>query len=216
MARLQCGVLVEFGRSTDMEGSHGQLRSRLTDGLSRDDPDGFTDIHQVAVGQITSVTHGAYPVLRATGQNRTDINPLNTGAVDFFRQGLVNHLVGRHNDFIGERIPDFLKGDTPQNTFPGGFNDLTALHQSRNIDAVNGLAILLGDDAVLGHIDQPSGQIAGVGRFQRRVRQTLTGAVCRNEVLEHGETFAEVRRNRRLDKFPGGLRHQSAHTGQLS
>ena len=37
-----------------------------------------------------------------------------------------------------------------------------------------------------------------------------------DEVLQHGEAFAEVRGDRRLDDFARGLGHQTAHTGELA
>src|SRR5438046_5896443 len=36
-----------------------------------------------------------------------------------------------------------------------------------------------------------------------------------DEVLEHAQTLAEVRRNRALDNFSRGFCHQSTHTGKL-
>ena len=57
-------------------------------------------------------------------------------------------------------------------------------------------AVVLGDDRVLRHVDETAGQVTGVGGLERRVRQTLTGAVGGDEVLEHRETFAEVRGDR--------------------
>ena len=47
MSRFQGGMLFKLCRSTDMEGPHRQLGPRLADGLGRDDPDGFADVHQV-------------------------------------------------------------------------------------------------------------------------------------------------------------------------
>jgi hypothetical protein len=39
--------------------------------------------------------------------------------------------------------------------------------------------------------------------------------VRRDEVLLHGEAFAEVRRDRRLDDLPRRLGHEAAHAGEL-
>jgi hypothetical protein len=83
------------------------------------------------------------------------------------------------------------------------------------IDAADGAAVDLGDDAVLRHVDQTARQIAGVGGLQRRVGQALAGAVRRDEVLQHVQAFAEVRRDRRLDDLAVGLGHQAAHAGEL-
>ena len=74
----------------------------------------------------------------------------------------------------------------------------------------------LGDDDVLRHVDQTAGEVAGVGGLERGIGQALTRAVGRDEVLEHGEAFTEVRRDGRLDDFARRLGHQSAHAGELT
>jgi hypothetical protein len=58
-------------------------------------------------------------------------------------------------------------------------------------------AVVVGDDHVLGDVHQPAGRVAAVGRLQRGVRQALARPVSRDEVLQHGEALAEVRRARR-------------------
>jgi hypothetical protein len=40
--------------------------------------------------------------------------------------------------------------------------------------------------------------------------------VGRDEVLQHRETLAEVRGDRRLDDLAGGLGHEAAHGGELA
>ena len=72
------------------------------------------------------------------------------------------------------------------------------------------------DDHVLRHVAEAARQVAGIGRLQRRIGQTLTGAVRRDEVLQHVQAFAEVRGDRRFDDFARGLGHQTAHTGKLA
>jgi hypothetical protein len=44
-------------------------------------------------------------------------------------------------------------------------------------DALVRAAVLFGDDDILRHVHQAAGQVAGVGRAQRRVGQTLARAV---------------------------------------
>jgi hypothetical protein len=72
------------------------------------------------------------------------------------------------------------------------------------------------DDAILRDVDQTAGQVTRVRRLQRRVGQTLAGAVRRVEVLENGQAFLEVRDDRRLDDFTRRLGHQAAHAGELT
>ena len=84
------------------------------------------------------------------------------------------------------------------------------------LDAVERAAVELGDDRVLRDVDEAAGEVTGVRRLERGVREALAGAVGRDEVLEHRETFAEVRGDRRLDDLARRLGHQAAHTGQLA
>ena len=58
-------------------------------------------------------------------------------------------------------------------------------------DAAARAAVLLEDDHVLRDVDEAARQVAGVRRAERRVGETLAGAVRRDEVLEHGEALAE-------------------------
>ena len=79
-----------------------------------------------------------------------------------------------------------------------------------------GAAVEFVDDDVLRHIDETTGQVAGVRGLERGVGETFTRTVRGDEVLQHGEAFAEVGSDRRLDDFARGLGHQTAHTGKLA
>ena len=63
-----------------------------------------------------------------------------------------------------------------------------------NPDAVGRAAIVFLDDHVLRHVHELAGHVAGVGGLERGVGQTLAGAVRGDEVFQHRQTFAEVRR----------------------
>src|SRR5690606_26525558 len=77
-------------------------------------------------------------------------------------------------------------------------------------------AVVLADDDVLGHVDQTTGEVPGVGGPQRGVRQTLTGAVRRGEVLEDGQALAVVRLDRPRDDLALRVGDQTTHTGDLA
>ena len=84
-------------------------------------------------------------------------------------------------------------------------------------------AILFGDDHVLCHIHETASQVTRIRSFQCSICKTLTGTVCRDEVLQYVKTFFEVRQdwvfddltNRTLKVFLR-LSHQSSHTTQLT
>jgi hypothetical protein len=106
--------------------------------------------------------------------------------------------------------------DTAEDAVAQRFDDLAAFDQRAHGMPLLGAAVVLGDHQILRHVDQAARQVARVRGLQRRVRQALAGAVGGDEVLQHVQAFAEVRRDRRLDDRAVGLGHQAAHAGQLA
>ena len=82
-------------------------------------------------------------------------------------------------------------------------------------DAGGRAAVVLDDDHVLRDVDQTARQVAGVRGTERRVGQTLAGAVRGDEVLQHRQAFAEGRADRQVDDAAGRVGHQTAHAGHL-
>ena len=77
-------------------------------------------------------------------------------------------------------------------------------------------AVLLADDELLRDVDEPAGQVAGVGGTQRGVGETLAGTVGRDEVLEDRQALTEVRLDRARDDLTTRVGHETAHTGDLA
>ncbi len=82
-------------------------------------------------------------------------------------------------------------------------------------DTFLGAAVFGVDDHVLRHVHQPAGEIAGVGRAQRRIGQTLAGTVGRDEIFQRCQSVAEAGANWQRDNSPGRIRHQPTHACQL-
>ena len=125
------------------------------------------------------------------------------GAADF------DALLGEHAAALGR---DRLRGDPPDEAVVG----LSAVLEHGHLDVLLGAAVGLADDHVLGHVDQPPRQVAGVGGTQRRVGEALSRAVRGDEVLEHRQALHEVGLDRALDDFALRVGHQAAHAGQLA
>jgi hypothetical protein len=89
-------------------------------------------------------------------------------------------------------IEHVLTGDAAQNPLAERLDDVLALLECRDVEAENRPAIFLGNGHVLRHVHKAAGEIARIRGLERRVRQTLPGAVRRDEVLQHGEPLAEV------------------------
>src|SRR5690606_33419802 len=179
MAKLQ---LVGFNlttscRTTDVEGTHGELSTGLTDGLRRNDAHGLTHVHHVSSSQIAPVTHGTDATTRLTGKHRTNHDLFDPSVLDTADMCLFKHAVGGDNDITSERINDLLKGHTTQDPIAQGLNDFTAFFKLGNSNPVEGTAIKGTNHAILGYVHKTSRQIPRVCSLERRIRQALTSAV---------------------------------------
>src|ERR1700691_2154540 len=66
------------GRAPDVEGTHGELRSRLADGLRSDHARGFAEFYQAARGQIAAVAHDADAALGFASEHRANLHSLDS------------------------------------------------------------------------------------------------------------------------------------------
>src|SRR5262245_453367 len=202
--------------AADVEGPHRELGARLADRLRGDDAHRLAELGQPSGAEVAPVAHDADAALGVAGQSRPDAHPLQAGVLDLLRQLLGDLAVGLDDDLVRQRVADVLGGDAAEDAVAQRLDDVTALDQRRGVDVFHGAAVVLADDDVLRDVDQPPRQVAGVGRLQCGVGQTLAGAVGRGEVLEDREALAEVRRDRRLDDLAARLGHETAHAGQLT
>src|SRR3546814_9023199 len=65
-----------------MEGTHGKLRARLTNGLRCDDAYGFTDVDRRTASKITTIAFAAHAHLRLADQRRADPDRLDADGLD--------------------------------------------------------------------------------------------------------------------------------------
>jgi hypothetical protein len=68
---------------------------------------------------------------------------------------------------------DVLERDAAEDAVAERLDDLAALDERRDLDAVERAAVVLGDDRVLRDVDQAPGQVAGVGGLERGVGRPL-------------------------------------------
>ena len=204
------------GGAADVEGAHGQLGAGLADGLGGDDADGGADLDGLAGGEVAAVAFGAHAVLAVAGEAGADPDLLDAGLLDGGGLGLVDLVVGLDDDGVGLGVADFVEGGAPDDAFGEGELDLVAFDDGLDLDAGHGVAVLLGDDDVLGDVDELARHVAGVGGLEGGVGEALTGAVGGDEVFEDGEAFAEGGGDGRLDDLAVGLGHEAAHAGELA
>src|SRR6187431_1240598 len=203
-------------RTTDVEGTHRELRARLANRLSRDDADCLADVDAVAAGQVAPVAQRAHAAARLAGEHRADDDLFDARVLDLIDTRLVEFGVAFHDDLAREGIDHVFQHHATQDAVAERLNDFTGFFQLGDANAVERAAIELGHHGILRDVDETTREVAGVSRLERGVGQALTSAVRRNEVLQHGQTFTEVRRDRRLDDLAGRLGHQTAHGSQLT
>src|ERR1035438_9118314 len=160
-------------RTTDVEGAHGQLRAGLADGLRGDNADRFSEFDHAARCEVAAITQGANSAAGFTGEHGTNANALDTSFLDIVGKLFSDFLV-YVDDHIAFEVADFFEryaadhAVTQRLDFHAGFDD------GFDVDAVRSAAIELVDDDVLRHIDQTAGEVARIGRLQRRIRRTRT------------------------------------------
>src|SRR5471032_1526996 len=203
-------------RTTDVERTHGQLGTRLTDGLGSDNADRFTDVHLVTTSQITAVALGANAVAGFTADLRTHDHFIDAVQLDELDPLLVYQSTSRNDDFFGTWLVHVTGNNTTQYALTQRLNNVTAFNVRSHYQAMFGAAIDLGHNQILRHVYQTTSQVTGVRSFQRGIRQTFTSTVSGDEVLKYAQTFTEVRSNRRFDDGTVRLGHQATHTGELT
>src|SRR5712691_4333450 len=174
-----------------MEGTHGQLRARLADGLGGHNTNRVANLDHASGTHVPAITVLADAVSSLTRQRRAQIQLRYLAR----RGDRVAHLLVDGDVALGDDLTGRLVYDIPgqdatwqlrQPQLAPGWLD-----QVIDPDPELGTAIVLVDDHVLGNVDQTASQVARVGRTNGRIRQTLACAVRREEVLEHGQPVAE-------------------------
>ena len=131
-------------RTTDVEGPHGQLGTRLTDGLGGDDADRFTGVDQHAAAQVATVALGAQAIAHVAGQRGAHAHLVDAQLLDLLDQVLVQQFTGRNGGFLRLGVDHVHSGDATQHTVAQRLNDLTALDQRTHGHTVAGAAVVLG------------------------------------------------------------------------
>ena len=151
------------GNTTSVERTHGELGTRLTNGLGGNDANSLAQINQLIVGQGPAIALAANRTGGLASQRRADHHGGDACGLNGSAQGGIHLAIPFHhhgaigsNDRFGGEAANKLAGET---------SFLVRLNQ----DAASCATILLSHDDVLGNIHQTPGEIARVGRTQGRV-----------------------------------------------
>lgn len=89
------GDMILFGRAacrtSDVEGTHRQLSTRLTDRLCRNNTDRFADFDNLIAGKVAAVALHADAVFGLAGQYRAELNSLYTRFLDL-RSNIIGNV----------------------------------------------------------------------------------------------------------------------------
>src|SRR5439155_13293644 len=83
------------GDTTGVEGTHGELRARLTDRLGGDDADRLADVDPLARGHVAAVAGLAHAVLGVAGEHGADPDLVDPGRSELALLGTVDLLADR-------------------------------------------------------------------------------------------------------------------------
>ena len=209
--------------TTSMEGTQGQLCTRLTDGLGGDHADSLTTLHHAVRCQVASVALGTNATLSLTSEDGTDLNRLDGRLVDASSNRVGDFLTALDDDFTRSGINHIVNRHAAQDALAQRSDNTVTVADLATNESAQGTTVLLVDDHVVSDVDQTTGQITGVGGLQSGIGKTLAGTVGRDEVLEHRQTLLEVCQNWVLDNLVTAfnarllrLGHQTTHTGELT
>ena len=206
--------VVGAGDAAGVNGTHRELGARLADGLGGDDADGRTDVDRTTRGEVPAVALLADAVLGLAGEQSAELDLLEAVLDEHLEVGLgLDVAVLGNENLAGGGVDDVVQRAAADEV--GVHVGLARLDQ-RVGDALVGAAVLLADDDVLGHVDQSTGQVAGVGGVRGRVDEALTGTVGGDEVLQRLEALAEVCLDRQVDGVTGHVGHEASHAGELT
>src|SRR5690606_21512793 len=141
----------------------------------------------------------ANALFRLADQRAADLGRLNFGFLDRLHHRFVEQRARLHDDFTGLGVDEVFGRGAAKDTLTKRSNDRAALYDRAHFQRPFGATVVHDHDAILRHVDQTAGQVTRVRRLERGVGQTLTGAVGGVEVFKDGQTFLEVRDDRRFD-----------------
>ena len=163
--------------TTDVEGTHGELCTRFTDGLSSDNTHCFTEVDRRAACQIAAIAFATDAFFGFTGKHRANHHRFNAALINGFDCFLIDQLAGFHDQFFSRWVQHILRRCTAKDFISQRNQHFATFNDGFGNDAFFGAAIIDGNDAILRHIHQTAGEVTGVCGFQRRIGQAFTRPV---------------------------------------
>src|SRR5690606_1644678 len=162
--RQTLGDIVSRRYTTGVEGTHGQLGTRLTDGLCGDNANSLADVHGLARCQRTAVAQCTGSDSRITGQYGANADFIHACSVQLVDQYVANIRTGG-SQYGAFGVLHVGSQRTGVCRVLHGFvldADACSVICNGNGQAALGTAVLFADDNVLRNVYQTTGQVTGV------------------------------------------------------
>ncbi len=199
-----------------MEGTHGELGTRLTDRLRRDDSHREPLFDRSARREVHAVALRANTERSLASQRASNPELRITEVFDLSGHLLSDQFVLANQDFVRLHVFDGSEGGPAHDASSERDVDFVTTVDDFLGNPVEGSAIVDRDHHVLSNVRELTSEVSGVRSLQCGVCQSLSCSVSRREVLEDSEALSETRLNRSFDDLPRRLRHQSPHSRQLA
>jgi hypothetical protein len=102
-------------RAANVEGTHGELRTRLTDRLRRNNTDSLAEVDRRTTRQITAVATGTHTKAGFAGQHRADAEFLDVRFLDLLHVFFSDLAASRDDHFVGLRMQHVFSRGTAKN-----------------------------------------------------------------------------------------------------
>ena len=172
------------GGTTDVEGTHGQLRARLTDGLRGDNADRLTNVDAVTTSEIAAVACSTDAVAGVAGDRRTHSHLVDAELFELLDPASSSIVPASGNTSSVPSASSTSRAHAAQDALASGSTTSPPSMSGVINMPLLGTAVNLGDHQVLRDVHQTTGQVTRVRRLQRRIGQTFARAVGRDEVLQ--------------------------------
>ena len=165
------------GNTTRVEGTHGQLCTRLPDRLGSDGSDCFTDFNCITRCQVDTVTVTADTVAGVTCKDGADCHFFNTSINDFTRLVFCDQFIWTNNDRTSFWMFNCFLSVTTIETLFQRLDHLLAFCDRSDKKSTICTTVIFTDNHILGNVNQTTSQVTRVGCLKGRIGHTLTSTV---------------------------------------
>ena len=147
------------GNTTRVEGTHGQLCTRLPDRLSSDGSDCFTDFNRITRCQVDTVTMTADTVAGVTCKDRANRHFVNTSINNLARLVFRDQFIWTNNDSTSFWMFNCFLSVTTIETLFKRLDHFLAFCDRSDEQAAICTTVVFTDNHILGNVNQTTSQV---------------------------------------------------------